>query len=327
MLHGPEKTGVSNQVISASERRVAWVGRVVSLVLLPFAMFFGWAIVSFSGYSGSRVSVFFGIIVFLSFIPGVIFSTYVRRFLLGENVSKRRLIVLFVASTGPLLSILLPWIPTVFLEEVPVTGYGHTGRRTLSETVQQAQSVATSSSPLVIADNQTVSESPELVGTEYRLTASSVAGVPVPLHVRVTRAVKLTRGIEGAAIGLKACSKYGCQPMYPVEVDNDEAIIALDLALTNETTRNGSGFSIYFEGHAYAVFQMSDGSYRDALNLEYVQSFDKWFEQRPTFYIEPSKTVTSTFWTRVPQDTQAVIFRYGGDSLHPLIWVPVKFAS
>jgi hypothetical protein len=64
MLSDPEKTGVSSQTMSASERQIAWVGRAVNLVMFPFTLFFGIVMMIGSVGSGSRVTAVLSLIVF-----------------------------------------------------------------------------------------------------------------------------------------------------------------------------------------------------------------------------------------------------------------------
>nr|MBP6929675.1 hypothetical protein [Candidatus Moranbacteria bacterium] len=144
----------------------------------------------------------------------------------------------------------------------------------------------------------------------------------VPINVKVTRILKLIPEAGRTSIDLRACSNIGCHPMHAVEVATDEALAVVDLEFTNSSTDTDRKFWAYFQGYLEARFK-TDGANRDVFSLKYANN--QWFEEKPSFYIEPMKTMKVTFWTRVPQGTKSVEFVYAKDFSRPILSVPMSF--
>ncbi len=144
----------------------------------------------------------------------------------------------------------------------------------------------------------------------------------VPIKVKVTRILKLVPEAGRTSIDLRACSNIGCHPMYAVEVIANEALAVLDLEFTNSATDTDRAFWAYFQGGLEARFKV-DGTSQDVFSLK--NANNQWFEEKPSFYIEPMKTMKVTFWTRVQKETKNVEFVYAKDFSQPILSIPMSF--
>lgn len=141
------------------------------------------------------------------------------------------------------------------------------------------------------------------------ISLETASGNPVAVNVTLKNVMRATPSDKETAVILRTCNVTGCLPNHEVAVGPGEAIIMMDLEFLDPRTTDAGTGNAYFKPE-YASFKV-DGVTLPVLELR--QEGDIWLERPASFYVEPTKQVKQSLFTRVRQDAQDITLVYGTD--------------